>query len=348
MKRNLSALQCLLKPLGWIYGLIIYVRNIFYDKGILPIASFPVPVISVGNITVGGTGKTPFVISLAKLLQENGYRIGIVTRGYRRKSRGQVIVSDGKRVLESPLLTGDEPYLVARQCSGAVIIADADRVRAVRTAVERYHCELIIADDAFQHRRLGRDRDILLWDPALDPAREHLLPAGNLREPLKGVNRAWRIVIPRREQVPEPIRRFFGRSAPQIPLDAAPLDVTTIRRYDSQQAVKTSMLRDQRVLAFCGLGNPDQFFETVRELPVSEIETLSFPDHHRYTGAELEDIINIADLKACSYMITTEKDTANLPSEKRSILRLLILGIRLRISDMMGAAILRELPPPVI
>ncbi|MCK4715801.1 MAG: tetraacyldisaccharide 4'-kinase, partial [Candidatus Marinimicrobia bacterium] len=203
MNHQFRLLRFLLLPFSWLYRFITGLRNCLFDKSIIKETRFHVPVIAVGNITLGGTGKTPFVIALSSFLESKGYKVGMITRGYHRKSKGQIIVKDGKSILASPQEAGDEPYLIARKSRNTVIIADADRVEAARCAIEKYHCTVVIADDAFQHRYLARDLNIVLWDSYNDPAEEAVVPSGRLRESWQGLCRADMLLVTRTANLPQ-------------------------------------------------------------------------------------------------------------------------------------------------
>ncbi len=180
----------LLWPLSRLYGSAIGRRNRRYDTGQAAASRLPSPVISVGNLVVGGTGKTPTVVFLARWLQERGKKVCVISRGYRRKSKGLVLVADGERICSTAELSGDEPILLAQELPGAVVVVDADRVEAGRYAIQRFKPDLILLDDGFQHRRLHRDLDIVTFKGVQDLGNGWLLPAGPLREPAASLDRA--------------------------------------------------------------------------------------------------------------------------------------------------------------
>ena len=180
----------LLMPMSWLYGCTIWVRNQFYNFGWIKTTSFDKPVISVGNITSGGTGKTPLVIYLAQLLLKNGKKPGIISRGYGRKSQGMQIVHDGKKLLSNSETTGDEPCLMARVLEKVPVVVCEERSRGIRQLLDYYSVNVIIMDDSFQHRKVNRDLDILTVSSNDKKTDYRLLPWGNLREPLKNINRA--------------------------------------------------------------------------------------------------------------------------------------------------------------
>ncbi|HPN74209.1 MAG TPA: tetraacyldisaccharide 4'-kinase [Candidatus Marinimicrobia bacterium] len=345
---QLGALRWLLFPAAVIYGLITKLRNLFYDRHIFKAIKVPVPVVAVGNITAGGTGKTPFVIALAKFLYEKGYRIAIISRGYRRKSRGTVIVSDGRQILTTPQQAGDEPFLMAGKLPGVVIAADTDRIAAAHTAIENFACNLIIADDAFQHRRLARDINIVLWDPKTPSWQKYFFPVGRLREPWHGLKRADYLVFSKTDKIIPEQRTFFEKFNPVITFFTAPLKIVGLRTLSAEN-VSINTVAGKNVLAFCGLGNHIQFETTTRQLNCGKVTFLRFPDHHHYTTTDLQKIIIKAEQMNCDYLVTTEKDAVNLPVNAGSLaIPLLVIEIELKLSDEIKTAILQRLPPSSI
>lgn len=340
----LNSLKWLLFPLSGIYSLVTFIRNLLYDLGFFKIIKVSVPVIAVGNITAGGTGKTPFVIALAEFLSERGLRVGIITRGYRRQSRGQVVVSDGKQILSNPRQAGDEPYLIARNVPNVIVIADTDRIAAALTAIEKYACEVIIADDAFQHRRLARDLNIVLWDAQIPAKQRHLLPVGRLRESLRGLRRADFLVFSRSDEVDKKQKLFLNKYNPRMSFFNAPLVISALDSLTAENDSSVS-IAGKNVLGFCGLGNHVQFENTVRQLRPGKDIFRRFPDHHRYTFAEFHDLITIGRNNNCDCLLTTEKDAVNLPEFESQTLPILVLKIKFELDEKIRAAILRNLPP---
>lgn len=337
--------KTLLLPLAGIYLAITSIRNRLYDWKVLKTHSFNVPVISVGNITAGGTGKSPFVIVLAKILIDAGYLPGIVTRGYKRRSRGQQIVRDRASLQSTALLAGDEPFLIASNVDGAVVISDSDRVAAAQTAVEKFGCDVIIADDAFQHRRLKRDVDIVLWDAHDHPNRSCLLPFGRLRESMRHLRRADLLLVTRTDSVSPDRIAFFRRINPGLFIAPLPMTVTRIVSMKTDRESEKSELWEKRVLAFCGLGNPRQFFNTIKNLTAVNPITRAFADHYKYSAKDIEDLKQQADEKECRYLVTTRKDAVNFPQSARIPDNLLIVDIEYFLSKKIRAAIFHKLPP---
>jgi len=328
-----SVLQLVLRIAAFPYMIATSIRNWLYDKNIFKIEKLSVPVISVGNITAGGTGKTPFVISLSKTLQRNGYKVGIITRGYRRKGKAQIIVSTGKGPLVSPHISGDEPHLMAYKTKDAVIIADRNRIAAGKTAIEKYNCTILIADDGYQHRHLSRDLNILLWDVYSNPYKEKILPAGKLRESWSGLKRASLLVFTRTDTIPDSYKRFFREKRLDLKQYCSPISIEKIVNASSGNTLNLEDLKGHSIFAFCGLGNSHQFFGTIKKLDPSKIITRKFRDHHKYNEKEINSLIEDAKSNNCEFLITTEKDAINFPEGLPKIANLLILDISLEIEE---------------
>ncbi|MBI5561227.1 MAG: tetraacyldisaccharide 4'-kinase, partial [Deltaproteobacteria bacterium] len=272
--------------------------------GILKKEELPCRVISVGNITAGGSGKTPMVIFLAKRLREKGLKVLVLSRGYKRKGRGVAAVSDGERTLVSPEEAGDEPYLMAERLIGVPVIVGKDRVISGLRAFERFSPDVIILDDGFQHIRLKRDIDILLLDSKRWFGSGYLLPRGPLREPLDGMKRADIIMIKggkaghALEGVEKPCFGFVYRPAGLYDSDGRELDIKG--------------LKGKRVSALCAIANPDSFLETLKGCGAIVVSAINFPDHHWYAPADMERIRKEAG--DAELIVTTEKDYVRLKS----------------------------------
>ena len=314
-----TPIRFLFIPCSWLYGLIVIIRNRFYATGLFKARRLPCRVVSVGNIVVGGTGKTPAVIALAKYLQNENVRVAILLRGYKRQSRENVtIVSDGERVCASLRESGDEAYMMARHLSGIPIVVSRQRYEAGQIAYERFGVDILLLDDAFQHRQLARDVDILTvhtQHPFGNPAR--LLPAGPLREPPTALRRAEVIVLTHTgiPDVPSNAKEKMKQLAPNAlmlesvhqPVRLYPL---AAKRTDSLDAAKT--LEDKRILAVCGIGNPEAFVTTLMQCAPENVELLAYPDHHRYTEADFGQIETVLETAQADLIVTTQKDEGKL------------------------------------
>jgi len=303
------ALRWPLQLLARLYGSAVTVRNRYYDRR--EAACRPtVPVISVGNITVGGTGKTPTVAWLTERLHESGRRPAIVSRGYGGTAgRGPLIVSRGTGPLCEAGACGDEPFLLATALPSAPVVVGSDRCAAAAAAVE-LGARVVILDDGFQHRRIARDLDIVLLDATNPFGNGKLLPAGPLREPLNALVRAGLVLITRCDEnrSPEMIEGQVRRYNPTVPILRS-----HHRRLGFRDASGRTVEAPRRAVVFCGIGNPDPFRADVEAESVEVVVFETLRDHHRYRPAELADLrARAVELDAA--LVTTEKDRVRLPA----------------------------------
>ncbi len=306
--------QILLFPLSLLYGFVMRLRNFCYDHGLFQIRQIPTTkVISIGNISTGGTGKTPFAIFLANYLQEKGIRVAILSRGYRRKSKGTVIVSDGKSILADVAASGDEPYLMALNLTNVPIVCESDRVKGGLLIAEKFHSQVIILDDGFQHRRLHRNLDIVLFDASKLGENLRTLPAGNLREPISGIKRADLVCLTRIDQVDninqktEKLKKlYFG---PIVLCRHVPRNLISAKKSEE---VPLSQFRNKNIIAFSGIANPKSFKETLRSLQMKISDYFAFPDHYDYSISDIEKMKQSALKNRAEAIITTEKDFIRL------------------------------------
>lgn len=316
----------LLIPFGMLYGAAVATRNALLDRGWLATHHLGARTVSIGNITAGGTGKTPLVATVAEILADNGENVCILTRGYgRENAKRRVLVSDRNALLADAATGGDEPVELARRLIGkAWVLADADRVAAARWAKDEFGITAFVLDDGFQHRRARRDLDIVCIDATDAFGGERLLPAGRLREPLRGLQRASAFVITRAELVPDtgPIvarLREYNAAAPVFFASSAITRMADLGTYLA--ATDPAGLEDTlsaatgsdavRFVAFCGLAKPENFFAGLRLRGCDLVETVAFPDHHRYTPADLSRLCGLAAEKAAT-LVTTAKDAVKL------------------------------------
>lgn len=303
----------LLATVAWPYGLAHQLRLQMYTRGWAPVKRLPCRVLSVGNLTLGGTGKTPLVEALATLLRDRGHRVGVLSRGYGVKNQGQItVVSDGEQCLVSPEEGGDEPVLLAEHLPGVPIVVGRDRYIAGMVAVERFGVEVVVLDDGFQHIQLARDLDILLLDAIRPLGLGRLFPRGDLREPPSALSRADVIVLTRWEPgllVPPPEVKLPHPPAPVFRSQHAPVD---LRMLQDGQTLPLASLKNRRILAFCGIGFPESFRRTLERLGAAVVAFFPFPDHHPYTRLELEALARTAAAHGAEIMVTTEKDSIRL------------------------------------
>ena len=329
----------LLSPLGWLYGKIADIRNALYDRGTLRSYSLGAKTISVGNITAGGTGKTPLVAYVAEILADAGENVCILTRGYGRKSSGRVLVSDGERLLVDARTGGDEPVELAQKLIGkAIVVADANRVSAAAWAKQNFGVTAFVLDDGFQHRRAKRSLDIVCVD-ATNPWGK-MIPAGLLREPLANLARGDAIVLTRCDLVDGvPVLLSWAatlNSAAQIfESHSEVVEVSNLRTFANSPRPRTDRGADIPALAFCGLANPDGFFGSLRRADFRIEATRSFPDHHYYTQADVDEIERYARECGIGILLTTGKDAVKLIDLKFD-LACYVIGAEVKLNDPDG------------
>jgi len=298
-------------PLSLVYGCIIYLRNLFYDLGWFTTEDFKLPIISVGNITTGGSGKTPLVMYLANLLIKNGKNPGIVSRGYGRKSKGLVVVHDGKEMRAKVESAGDEPFLMASILKSVPVIVCEDRREAIRHLLNSSKVNIIIMDDGFQHRKVKRDLDIITISANDSKNDYRLLPWGKLREPFKNINRSNAIVFTKTDNFTPP----NIHSEVQFVLKGSQFFSTMIpvlMKYDSSGYHK-SLTPIKPLFAFCGIGEPDSFFKSIKQLDLKLGGKRIFSDHQEYTESVITELSAQIKSSNCTAIITTEKDLVKLP-----------------------------------
>ena len=310
-----------LSPLGWIYGLAADARNALYDREIFESHSLNAPTISVGNLTTGGTGKTPLVALVARVLAESDEKVCVLTRGYGRKNASErVLVSDGKAVLCDARTGGDEPVELAYKLIGkAAILADRDRVTAAEWARENLGSTVFVLDDAFQHRRAKRDVDIVCVDATNPFGNGKVLPAGMLRENLDNLSRADAAVITRCDLVKDvsAIEKEIKKLAPELPIFQSSNKITRIVPLEAFMSGEVNVAAPQKqAFAFCGLGNPSNFFRQLEKEGLGLAGRKTYSDHHFYSAKDIADIERRAKSAGSEFLITTVKDAVRLVGMK--------------------------------
>lgn len=313
--------------LSAIYGWVMTLRNALYDRGVFETHDLGARTISIGNITTGGTGKTPLVAYVASILAERGEKVCILTRGYGRKDpKKRILVSDGSEVLVDALTGGDEPVELGYKLLGkAIVIADADRVAAAEWAKRKFGVTAFVLDDGFQHRKAKRDVDIVCID-ATDPfGGGEVLPSGRLREPIENLLRADVVVVTRADLVNESqisnLRSEIAKLAPNSPIFTA-----------SNAIVNTDAITGKRVFAFAGIGNPKSFFDLLRANDINLVGVDEFPDHHKYSHSDAKKIDSAARSFEAEILATTQKDAVKLSDQKFEI-PLTAVEIEVKIED---------------
>ncbi len=299
-----------MNPLSSLFGLGVRARHALYDRGLARVQKLSGPVVSIGNLSVGGSGKTPFVLLLGELLKARGLKFDILSRGYGRTTRGVALVDPAG----SPGDFGDEPLLMARRLNVPVIVGES-RYAAGVFAEQKFGKQLHLLDDGFQHRSLARDFDIVLVTP--EDARDRLLPGGRLREPLSSLRRADAVVL------------TSGASPEAFPL--AQKLVWRARRGILPPNVPA------RPVAFCGIARPKNFVAQLRTAGVEPVAEAFYRDHHAYTEPDIRDLLNLRQRSEADGFVTTEKDAVNLGGYLAALAPLAVVPVKMELADAANA-----------
>lgn len=340
---GLRSLLALLKAFSFLYGAIVKLRYLFYAFGVIKRFPLGVQVIAIGNVTAGGTGKTPVTEIFARTLQQQGRKVAILSRGYRRKEApfwqrifSQVIepplvVSDGRRVLLDSATGGDEPYMLASNLPGVAVVVDRNRVKAGRYAVKRLGCDTIILDDGFQYQKLKHSIEVVLVDSTNPFGNGNMLPRGILREPAKHLKRADIIFLTKCRgdvtEVKEEVRKY-NKHAQIVECNHAPKllkDVWTREEYP------LSWLSGKTCCTISGIANPRGFENSLRHMGSKVIWCDHYADHHRYDSSEILYALNRSADMGADALITTEKDAVKFPRFETTPIKCLYLRIAIEI-----------------
>ena len=339
---RLFSFEFFLFMVSLVYGGAVRLREAFYTNSILKPKKLPCFVISIGNLTVGGTGKTPMTIYMAKLLKSLGYKVAIISRGYKGgadKTGG--IVSNGHTIFMEPEKAGDEPFMMAAKLENIPVVVGRNRYKAGRLAIKEFDPDVIVLDDAFQHLNLKRDIDIVLLDCGRPFGNAHLLPRGILREPISALKRSDAFVLTRSDSVPDYVRQTFmdkiENLAPgrlvfrsfHVPNFYKPVNDTKSIPGIELQNFAPDLLHGRRVVAFSGLARNNDFRRTVESLKCDLIDFFEFPDHHKYTEMDLQTIIQSSINAQAEFILSTEKDYVRIPGKTSWPVELVIIGIEL-------------------
>jgi tetraacyldisaccharide 4'-kinase len=340
--RNSPVLSSILGGVSKIYGAGAALNGRLYDKGFSKTFSLPCPVVSVGNITVGGTGKTPMTLFLADSLKKKGFNPAILSRGYGGTlSKAGGVVSDGKCFHMDPAQSGDEPYLMASLLDGIPVCIGSDRARMGMYAFKRFSPDLFILDDGYQHRRLHRDLNLLLIDSAKPFGNGHIIPRGTLREPLSAIERADGFVLTRSADHALSLKRFreeWKKTCTDVDLDGIEVfccdHMTSIRGIVPKGTgalipCNVEDIRSEKVFAFSGIAKNMDFRKRLAEKGLRIGSYFDFSDHHSYSDEDLKMICSTAVSKECGILATTEKDYVRFQHMKPLTLDLAVMGVDL-------------------
>ena len=317
----LAALWCLSK----VFQAVVCLRYVFYDIGILRRFPLGCQVISIGNVTAGGTGKTPVTEIFARELTKAGRKVAILSRGYRRKEAPwwqrmfknvitkPVVVSDGRQILVDAATGGDEPYMLASNLPGVCVLVDRNRVKSGRYAISHYGCDTLILDDGFQYQKLRHSLEVVLVDKTNPIGNGNMLPRGVLREPAKHLSRADFVFITKSDGDSEDVRnlvRSYNETAEIIECRHAP---RVLRDVYTREELPLDWIKGKTLATLSGIAVPQGFEDSLRHLGAQVIWCERYADHHRYDSSEIIYALNrTADLK-CDALITTEKDAVRFP-----------------------------------
>jgi tetraacyldisaccharide 4'-kinase len=313
-----------MNPLTGLYGAATALRNTLFDRGVLSSRRLERPVVSVGNLSLGGSGKTPFVIALGELLKARGIHFDVLSRGYGRKTRGVLIVETDGNAADF----GDEPLLIARRLGVPVIVGES-RYEAGRVAERKFQPQLHVLDDGFQHRSLVRDFDIVLMtERDFD---DRLLPSGRLREPLSSLRRADAIVLPAGLAGDRPALRqkLIWRIERELVLPSLP----------------------SAPVVFCGIARPEQFFAQVRAAGITPAAEIEFRDHHAYDRSDIARLLAMRGNLGAGGFLTTEKDAVNLGSLQLDLKPFAVAALSLTLNhptDAVDAVLARTISERII
>ncbi len=322
-----------------LYELAVRARILAYEQELLKTYHLNAPVISVGNLTVGGTGKTPCVAFIAKALRDAGHQAAILSRGYKRQTAGRVEVSDGEQILCSPAESGDEPFLLAQNCPGVRVVVDQDRYAAGRWLEEnRTPVSAFILDDAYQHLRLARDLNLLLVDTTEPLSQAAMIPFGRLREPLAELRRADAVIVTRSDQKFDRaglIETIKKHASPHITVFFAHHEMTRFRQLGSNSTKSLSEFAGKKIAAVSGIAKPERFNGDLQNAGLRIVYRRDFPDHHRYSSAEFAEVTGAAQAANAEAIIVTEKDAVNLSQQllQQSSLPVFAAQIEFRCSE---------------
>jgi tetraacyldisaccharide 4'-kinase len=341
--------RAILFVLSKAFELIIKLRGFLYNVRILRDSTLGVQVIAIGNLTVGGTGKTPVVEKFAQALRDQGRTVAVLSRGYR--SKGQPfhvwlinkillrddttpprVVSDGKSLLLDSEMAGDEPYMLASNLKDVVVLVDKDRVKSGRYAIEKFGCDTLLLDDGFQYWKLrGRRQDIVLVDRQQPFGNERLLPRGTLREPPSHISRASTIFITKSDGDAADLRKRLGELNPAASIIECIHHPLYLEDVFTGQRIGLEFLKGRKVASLSGIAQPESFEQSLVQLGADLVYARKFADHHRFTQLEVIKVINRSKKKAAEAIITTQKDAVRFPKIDRRDLPIYFMRVEIKI-----------------
>ena len=298
------------KIFSFLANLLTSIRNILYNNQLISIKSINLPVISVGNVELGGTGKTPVVLYLCQLLKKNNYKPGIISRGYKRKSKGMQIVSDGIKILLNHTAAGDEPFMLANSLNNIPIIVSKNRYKASLFLKNNFDINVIVLDDAFQHRKINRTIDIVLLNANTPSNKLKMFPLGYLRENFNNLYRADILLITKQNKFTKQKNINFYQNLYFHNKFFTTSNFFLFNPISNKKIIKTSI---KNALVFCGIGDANYFKTSILSLNINVAFFKAFDDHQKYNNFVLIDLENLILNNNFNTIITTEKDFVKLP-----------------------------------
>ncbi len=344
--RDIRFLLGFLKQLSLLFRAIVQTRLGFYDAGLLPRSHLGCQIISVGNVTVGGTGKTPVVEIFARELQAAGRKVAILSRGYRKKEKSFLerlflgdqispprVVSDGNRILLDSEMSGDEPYMLASNLPGVVVLVDKDRVKSARYAIKHFGCDMLILDDGFQYQRMQHRHEVVLVDHTNPFGNGHLLPRGILREPARNIRRANFIFITKSDGKSEALRRQLSLLNPTAEITECRHHPCYFKNAETGAKMEIGAVAGKQVVVLSGIAAPGGFENSIRGMGAKVLVCERFVDHHRYRQQEILEVVNHAVELGADAILTTEKDAVRLPRMENPKVPIFYLRMDIQIID---------------
>lgn len=347
--KRAAVVRFLLLVLSKLFTVAVKLRRALYNVRILRDSTLGVQVIAIGNLTVGGTGKTPVVEKFARELQDQGRNVAILSRGYRSKPPPLThrlinrlllrqdrtpprIVSDGKSLLLDSETAGDEPYMLASNLKDVVVLVDKDRVKAGRYAIQKFGCDTLLLDDGFQYWRLaGRRRDIVLVDYQAPFGNEYLLPRGTLREPPSHLARASTIFITKSDGNTGDLRSRIARFNPTAGIIECIHHPLYFEDVFTGEQKGLNLIRGQKVASLSGIAQPESFEKSLTRQGAELVYSKRFADHHRFSQQEILNVVNRGKKRQAAMIITTQKDAVRFPKIDRRDLPIYFMRVEIKI-----------------
>ncbi len=340
-ERRFLFFQSFLYSLSIAYGSLIKLRETLYKKGVFKAQKLPCPVISVGNITLGGTGKTPMTIYVAELIKRLGYHVVVISRGYKGTAENVGgVVSDGHSVTLGPEQAGDEPFMMAQRLKKIPVVVGKNRYKSGMLAIQKFNPDVLLLDDAFQHLQLKRDLDLVLLDSNAPFGNTYLFPRGTLRETAVSLARGGAVILTRSDIETPALFDQIKKLAPGLPIFSS-VHTPYIHKIVSKSQQKDrhernitfnndfDIFKKKRIFAFSGIARNDDFQRTLESFECDLAGFIGYPDHYRYSDKELTEILRSATAQSADYIFTTEKDFVRIVQPIQWPIDLVVVGINI-------------------